>query len=254
LALENFKKKIFRNDSPPPLRVIVRIPNLLPTALFISGFGKSQAIFLHLVSLKLTIMNAIERAKNIITSPNKEWDVIALEQPNTGQIILGYVLLLAGAAAVAAFIGYGLIGFNYGLFHYAATGWGIYYALRVLVAAIVGVFISAMVIDALAPSFASEKNMGRSVQLVAYSNTPFWVGSLLAIYPPLAIIGLIAGIYGLYLLYIGMPKLKKTPADKQVAYFVVSLVVIIVINVVINLIMSRIVLSAMGLSYGVLGL
>jgi len=55
-------------------------------------------------------MNAIERAKNIITSPNKEWDVIALEQPNTGQIIMGYVLLLAGAAAVAAFIGYGLIG------------------------------------------------------------------------------------------------------------------------------------------------
>ena len=77
-------------------------------------------------------MNAIERAKNIITSPNKEWDVIALEQPNTGQIIMGYVLLLAGAAAVAAFIGYGLIGFNFGLFHYATTSWGIYYALRVL--------------------------------------------------------------------------------------------------------------------------
>ena len=126
-------------------------------------------------------MNAIERAKNIITSPNKEWDVIALEQPNTGQIIMGYVLLLAGAAAVAAFIGFGLIGFNSGLFHYATTSWGIYYALRVLIAAIVGVFISALVIDALAPSFGSEKNMGRSVQLVEYSYTPGWVGGLLAI-------------------------------------------------------------------------
>ena len=168
-------------------------------------------------------MNAIERAKNIITSPNKEWDVIALEQPNTGQIIMGYVLLLAGAAAVAAFIGYGLIGFNFGLFHYATTSWGIYYALRVLVAAIVGVFISALVIDALAPSFGSEKNMGRSVQLVAYSYTPAWIGGLLSIYPPLAIVGALAGIYGLYLLYIGMPKLKKTPADKQAGYFIVSL-------------------------------
>ena len=198
-------------------------------------------------------MNAIERAKNIIMSPNKEWDVIALEQPNTGQIIMGYVLLLAGAAAVAAFIGYGLIGFSYGFGHYATTGWGIYYALRVLVAAILGVFISALVIDALAPSFGSEKNMGRSVQLVAYSYTPFWVGSLLAIYPPLAIIGAIAGIYGLYLLYIGMPKLKKTPADKTAGYFIVSLVTIVVINIVIGLIMARIVLSAMGLSYGILG-
>jgi len=199
-------------------------------------------------------MNVIERAKNIITSPNKEWDVIALEQPNTGQIILGYVVLLAGAAAVAAFIGYGLIGFNYGLFHYATTSWGIYYALRVLVAAVVGVFISALVIDALAPSFGSEKNMGRSVQLVAYSYTPAWIGGLLSIYPPLAIVGALAGIYGLYLLYIGMPKLKKTPADKQAGYFIVSLVTIIVVYFIIGIIMSRIVLSAMGLSYGVLGL
>ncbi len=169
-------------------------------------------------------MNTIERAKNMITSPNKEWDVIALEQPNTGQIITTYVLLLAGAAAVAAFIGYGLIGFSVGFFHYATTTWGIYYALNVLVGAIAGVLISAVVIDALAPSFGSEKNMGRSVQLVAYSYTPAWIGGLLAIYPPLALIGALAGLYGLYLLYIGMPKLKKTPADKHVGYFVVSLI------------------------------
>jgi hypothetical protein len=195
-------------------------------------------------------MNAIERAKNIIVSPNKEWDVIALEQPNTGQIIMGYVLLLAGAAAVAAFIGYGLIGFNYGLFRYSSTSWGIYYALNVLVGAIAGVFISAIVIDALAPSFGSEKNMGRSVQLVAYSYTPAWIGALLAIYPPLSIIGAIAGLYGFYLLYVGMPKLKKTPADKVAGYFVVSIVTLIVVYFVIYFIMSRIVLSAMGLSYG----
>jgi hypothetical protein len=196
-------------------------------------------------------MNTIDRAKNMIASPNKEWDVIALEQPNTGKIITNYVLLLAGAAAVAAFIGYGFIGFNYGLFgRIASTEWGIYYALNVLVGAIAGVFISALVINALAPSFGSEKNMGRSVQLVAYSYTPFWIGALLAIYPPIALIGAIAGLYGLYLMYIGMPKLKKTPADKHAGYFVVSLITIIVVYFIIGLIMSKIVMSAMGLSYG----
>jgi Yip1 domain len=195
-------------------------------------------------------MNPIERAKNIIVSPNKEWDAIALEQPNTGQIITGYVLLLAGAAAVAAFIGYGLIGFNYGLFRYSSTTWGIYYALNVLIGAIAGVFISAFVIDALAPSFGSEKNMGRSVQLVAYSYTPAWIGALLAIYPPIALVGALAGLYGFYLMYVGMPKLKKTPADKHAGYFVVSIVTLIVVYFVIYLIMRKIVLSAMGLSYG----
>jgi len=196
-------------------------------------------------------MNAIDRAKNIITSPVKEWDVIALEQPNTGQIITGYVLLLAGAAAVAAFIGYGFIGFNVGFgIRISGINWGIYQAVTVLVGGIAGVFISALVIDALAPSFGSEKNMGRSVQLVAYSYTPAWIGALLSIYPPIALIGAIAGLYGLYLMYIGMPKIKKTPADKQVGYFVVSLVTLIVVYFVIGLIMTKVVMSAMGLSYG----
>lgn len=195
-------------------------------------------------------MNAFERAKNIIASPNKEWDVIASEQPNTSQIIVNYVLLLAGLAAVAAFIGYGFIGFSYGMYgRIASTEWGVYYALNVLVGAIAGVFISAFVIDALAPSFGSEKNMERSVQLVAYSYTPAWIGALFSIYPPIALIGALVGLYGFYLMYLGMPKLKKTPADKHAGYFVVSIVTLIVVYFVIGLIMSKIVMSAMGLSY-----
>lgn len=196
--------------------------------------------------------NVIERAKNIITHPAKEWDIISMETPNQNQIILGYVLILAGAAAVAAFIGYGFIGFNSGFLgvRIAGVDWGIYQALAVLIGAILGVYICAMVIDALAPSFGSEKNMGRSVQLVAYSYTPVWIGGLLAIFPPIAVIGGLFGLYGLYIMYIGLPKIKKTPADKQTGYFVVSIVVVILVYFVIGLIMSRLLMPAFGLSYG----
>jgi hypothetical protein len=117
---------------------------------------------------------------------------------------------------------------------------GIYQAISVLVTAIISVFISAFVIDALAPSFGSEKNMGRSVQLVSYSYTPGWIGGLLAILPSIALVGTLAGLYGLYLLYLGLPKLKKTPADKHVGYFVVSLLVIIVVYFILGLIMAAI--------------
>jgi Yip1 domain len=199
-------------------------------------------------------MSLLNRAKNIIANPAKEWDVIALEQPDTGKIITGYVLPLAGAAAVAAFIGYGLIGVNAGFLKIAGTNWGIYYALNMLIGAIAGVFVSAFVIDALAPSFGSEKNMGRSVQLVAYAYTPAWVGGLLSIIPSIALIGTLFGLYGLYLLYLGMPKLKKTPEDKRIGYFIVSLVIIIVVYMVIGLIMSRILMPALGLSFGTINL
>jgi len=196
-------------------------------------------------------MNLIERAKNIIVSPVKEWNVIATEHPDTGKIITGYVLPLAGAAAVAAFIGYGLIGFNYGFgIRVRGIDWGLYQAITVLAGALISVFVSSFVIDALAPSFGSEKNLGRSVQLVSYSYTPAWIGGLLAILPSLAIVGSLAGLYGLYLLYVGMPILKKTPADKHAGYFVVSLLVMIVVFIVIGMILSRILLSIFGLSYG----
>ena len=194
--------------------------------------------------------NLFERVKKIIIEPQKEWDVINAETPNVSGIITGYVLPLAGAAAAAAFIGYGLIGVNYGFIRIRGIEWGLYQALVVLIGALLSVFVSAFVIDALAPSFGSEKNMGRSVQLVAYSWTPGWVGGLLAIVPALAIVGSLAGLYGLYLLYLGMPKLKKTPADKHVGYFVVSLLVMIVVFVVVGLILNRLFLSAFGLSYG----
>ena len=195
-------------------------------------------------------MNFIERAKNILITPDKEWNVISGEQPNTTGIITGYVLPLAGAAAVAAFIGYGIIGFRILGFRVAGIDWGIYHAISILVMGIGSVFLCALIIDAFAPSFGSEKNMGRSIQLVAYAYTPMWVGGLLSILPAISLIGSLAGLYGLYLLYIGIPKLKKTPADKHAGYFVVTLVVLIVTYFIISLIMSKVIMSAMGLSYG----
>jgi hypothetical protein len=183
-------------------------------------------------------MNLIDRAKNIIISPVKEWDVIATETPDTGKIITGYVLPLAAAAALAAFIGIGLIGINILGIRVAGVDWGVYAAIEVLVKAFVSLFVAAFVIDALAPSFGSEKNMGRSIQLVAYCFTPVWVGGLLAILPALALIGVLLGLYGLYLLYIGLPKLKKTPEDKHLGYFVVSLLVMIVVSFLIEYILK----------------
>jgi hypothetical protein len=195
-------------------------------------------------------MNLIDRVKNIIASPNKEWDVIAAEQPDTSKIVTGYVLPLTALAAIAAFIGYGLIGFRILGFRVTGMEWGLYYALTAFIAGIASVYLTALVIDMLAPSFNSEKNFNRSLQLVAYSFTPMWIGGLLSIFPPIALIGSLFGIYGLYLLYLGIPKLKKTPADKHVGYFVVSLIVLIVVYWILVWILHSILLNIFGLSFG----
>jgi hypothetical protein len=227
---------------------LIRLSTYFPA---IATGGECRKAIRVRITTKPTHMNLIERAKNILLTPKTEWEVVKSEEPNVPGIITGYVLPLAGVAAAAAFVGYGLIGINMFGIRIAGINWGIYQAVTVLATALISVFVSSFIIDALAPSFGSEKNMGRSVQLVAYSYTPAWVGGIFAILPSLAIIGSLAGIYGLYLLYIGLPALKKTPLDKQVGYFVVSLIVIIVVFIVIGLILSKILMSIFGLSYGV---
>ncbi|TXH58907.1 MAG: DUF1282 domain-containing protein [Bacteroidia bacterium] len=193
-------------------------------------------------------MNLIERAKNIITTPKTEWLVIDNEIADPKSIITGYVIPLATVAAIAAFIGYGLIGTNMLGIKVSGINWGLYKALTILVSAIVGVLLSAFVIDALAPTFKSEKNFNKSIQLAAFAYTPAWVGGILNVLPSLAFIGGLFGLYGLYLLYIGLPIMKKTPDEQKTPYFIVSLLVMIAVMVVAMAIVGAVFMNIFGLS------
>ena len=59
----------------------------------------------------------------------------------------------------------------------------------------------------------------------------------------LGIIGLLFSLYGLYILYLGVPLLMETPQDKALTYTVVTIIAVIVITVVIGAITSTIVFS-----------
>ncbi|HUZ59771.1 MAG TPA: YIP1 family protein [Hanamia sp.] len=81
----------------------------------------------------------------------------------------------------------------------------IWYAVIGFVSIIISFYISIYVIDILAPSFGSEKNLNKSAQLVAYSNTPTWIAGLLSFIPAIGFLLVIAGwIYSIYLFYIGL--------------------------------------------------
>ena len=177
-------------------------------------------------------MNLIDRVKNILRMPQKEWHVINSEPGNAANITTTYILPLALIGAFAAFIGFGFLGVGIGVFKIAGVGWGIKMALGYAIRTILGVFVSAFIIDALASNFGSEKNFDKSFQVAAYSATAGLVGGIFLIVPALSILALLASLYGLYLLYLGLPILKKTPADKAVSYFVVVLAVSIIVGVI----------------------
>jgi hypothetical protein len=190
-------------------------------------------------------MNIVERAKNIIMTPKTEWPVICAETPSVGGIMLNYVLPLALVPALAHVIGYGLVGGPIISYSFSAA---IAMGLVSFLTAVLGVYITAYVVDFLAPNFGSEKNLGRAVQLVAYSYTPGWVAGVLYIIPVIGWLAGLASLYGLYLVYLGMSPVMKTPQDKVVPYLLVTILVVVVVYFVLGLVLSPILFGIFGVS------
>jgi len=189
-------------------------------------------------------MNTIERVKNVLLVPKSEWQTISEESDTHVKILTTYLIPLALIPAVASFIGYGLIGYSVMGVHVSTFGFGIREAVVSFISTIAGVYLTAWIISFLADKFGSVKNFDNAFKLVAYSYTPMLIGGILLIFPKLAILVTIAGLYGLYLLYLGFVPVLKTPEDKKTSYFVVSLICVVICSFIVSAIFTAILLPS----------
>jgi len=194
-------------------------------------------------------MNLVDRAKNLILTPANEWEVIKGESWTVADLFTKYAIMLAAIPAIAGLIGYSLFGFSYGFGSFKLPiGTSITWAVLTFILSLVGVFALGFIIDALAPSFGSTKNLVASLKVAVFSSTPGWVAGIIYIFPSLSIIIALASIYGLVLLYMGLQRVKDVPKEKMIGYFVVILVVAILVYVVIGAIVGGIVFSGYAFS------
>jgi Yip1 domain len=205
--------------------------------------------FLLTYIAKLYNMNIIERVKSILLTPKNEWNVIDGESDTPQSLLTKYVVPLALIGAIAGFIGYGLIGVSFLGVKVSGIKWGLSMAIRLLITSVLSYYICSYVIDALAPTFKSEKNINKSAQLVAYASTAGAVGAAFYILPALSFLAILAAIYGIYLFYTGLPVLKKTPQDQVITYMIVSAVVIIVVSIVLGFVIEAITSAIFGNPY-----
>jgi hypothetical protein len=186
-------------------------------------------------------MSLVERAKNILLQPKTEWPVIAAEQATTGSLYTGYIIPLAAIGPVASIIGWSVFGFNVpfvGAIRYP-IGISVRNGVVIYALSLVGVFVWALIIDALAPTFGGQKNQIQALKTSAYSYTAAWVGGIFGLFPSIALLGLLALLYSFYLLFLGLPVLMKAPEDKAVGYTVVVIIVGIVLYFVIGAIVAQ---------------
>jgi len=184
----------------------------------------------------------VERAKSVCLSPDSTWAAIASERTETAPLITGYVLPLAGAAAVAQAIGLAVVGQNLGLLGTyrvpLTTALGM--AITSLLFAALGVVVMSIIIDALAPTFGAERSREQALKVAVYSATPVWLAGLVQIVPALGVLVLLGSLYALYLLYLGLPRLMKCPSEKTIGYIGTVIVCAVVIGLVASTVVATI--------------
>ncbi len=135
----------------------------------------------------------VGRVKAILLKPAETWGVISAEPATVKGLYTGYAAILA---AIPPLVG-AIVG---AVFSYVLT--------------LAMVFVLALIIDALAPSFDGGKNQIQALKVAVYAYTAAWVAGIFSLVPALGILGFLGGLYSLYLLYLGLPRLMNAPQAK----------------------------------------
>jgi len=185
-------------------------------------------------------MNLVERVKRILLSPRPEWEVIDAESTTPAQLYTGYIAPLAAIGPLAQLIGYSVSAISVPFMgtYRVPLGSAITSAIVTYVLALVGTYVLALIIDALAPSFNGQRSQIQALKVAAYSSTASWVAGIFALIPGLRFLAIL-GIYSLYLLFLGLPVLMKSPKEKAMGYTIVVILAAIVLFMLIGVVSSR---------------
>jgi hypothetical protein len=178
----------------------------------------------------------VDRVKAILLTPKTEWPMVAAEPATPRDIYLRYVAPLAAIGAIASFIGSVLVGVQMPMMGTMRVGFGTGLAAAILhfLLTFAAVYVVALIVDALAPTFGARRNSLAALKVTAYSFTPGWVAAILTILPALGLVAGLIGLYGLYLLYLGLPAVMRAPGDRALGYTVVVVLCAIVVSVILT--------------------
>jgi hypothetical protein len=181
-----------------------------------------------------------DRIKNILLTPKTEWPVIESESTTVAQLYKGYVIPLAAFSALMSFLRMSVIGFGFGFgtFRVPLLS-GLIYALLNFGAGLLGLFLVGLIIDLLAPTFAGQRDQRQAIKTAAYVFTPAALSSVLGLLGGLGgFLQLLACLYGIYLLYLGLPLLMRSPQDKAVGYTAAVVICTILVGAVFGVVLS----------------
>jgi hypothetical protein len=205
---------------------------------------------------KASAPGLLARIKNMILSPSSEWQAIAPEATSVAQLYVGYVTPLAVLAALIGFLRMSVIGVSTALGGSFRTpiGSGLTYTALTFASALIGVFVVGLIINALAPKFSGTRDQRQALKVSAYSLTPAMLGSVLSLSPVLpTLLQLLAGLFGIYVLYLGLPVVMQAPKEKAFGYTASVVICSILFGILLGVLSAFAHIGAAGAPRGLFG-
>ena len=190
---------------------------------------------------KAVYQSAFMRAKQILLNPQTEYQAIEQENTPHTKTLTSYLLPLVLISALFAFIGYGLVGYSIRGTHFSQVDWGLRMAIIQIAVLIGGIYLSTLVISFLTENFGANKNFDRVFSLIAYAHTPILLAGVFHIHHSLWWLVFLIGLYGLYLLFVGLKPMLKPAEDKVSTLTLISMAVTVVSYIVLFQVMRAII-------------
>lgn len=170
-------------------------------------------------------MNALVRARAILVDPAAAWGAIEKDVGEPVYLLSRYVAVLALIPALSSFVGAALIGAvaPSGALIRADLIDGLFGAIFSYAASCVIALLLGLIIDLLGPVFGGRRSFENGFKLAVYSLTPLWLAGIFLLLPGLRFL-LLTGVYGIYLFFVGAPRLTKVPAQQATNFTVVIVV------------------------------
>lgn len=183
-------------------------------------------------------MLIFDRAREIILYPQKTWDIIKEEKNN--RMLVTYPLILCFIQPIAIIIGYGIIGLSMGPAGYFRLSLvnAFFSALVAYFLSLLGIGVTGFLILVLANYFHVDGDIFSAMKLSVYSATAPLLAGIFQIIPGLRIL-MVLGLYGSYILYLGVPKLMKAPHDKEQPFTFSVIISGIIMILLINFLVSQ---------------
>ncbi len=176
------------------------------------------------------IMGALQDAIALVRDPRAFMTSRATAAPPMQSTVINYVAILAAIPFFFTLIGNLIFHKGHVIVYSIVSG------IVAYIFALASVLIVSYVLFMLAPRFASAADLNKATKMVSYVYTPTFLIAVLNIYPPLQILSFLALLYGLYILWIGLPIVLNTPPEKKLMYVIATLVVTFIVYFILALI------------------